>query len=177
MTISTRPRSDTASTRDEPLQTQANFPLLARDLSACRSSCAAARRLVGPGARGALSPRAGRDFIPGSVMGPCAARDGASGPSVSVVSPASVLESTERTGRAPHSRHPNPGKTALKQGGDGRGAGEGPRSGGRAELLGAVALVLHRKSGALADANGCKPVVPRRASGPAPAVKQSTAAR
>jgi hypothetical protein len=30
--------------------------------------------------------------------------------------------------------------------------------GERAELLGAVALVLHRKSGALGDANGVKPV-------------------
>jgi hypothetical protein len=53
MTISTRARSDTASTRDEPLQIQANFALLARDLSAYRSSCAAARRLVG----GALAER------------------------------------------------------------------------------------------------------------------------
>jgi hypothetical protein len=42
----TRPR--TGASRAEPLQIRASFALLARDLSASRSSCAAVRRLVGP---------------------------------------------------------------------------------------------------------------------------------
>jgi hypothetical protein len=41
----TRPR--TGASRAEPLQIRASFALLARDLSASRSSCAAVRRLVG----------------------------------------------------------------------------------------------------------------------------------
>ena len=42
----TRPR--TGASRAEPLQIRASFAVLARDLSASRSSCAAVRRLVGP---------------------------------------------------------------------------------------------------------------------------------
>lgn len=41
----TRPR--TGASRAEPLQIRASFALLARNLSASRSSCAAVRRLVG----------------------------------------------------------------------------------------------------------------------------------
>ncbi len=42
------PRGRTSAGRAEPLRIRASFGLLARDLSASRSSCAAVRRLVGP---------------------------------------------------------------------------------------------------------------------------------
>jgi hypothetical protein len=48
MTTPANGRSGRGPTRREPLQIRAEFALLARDLSASRSSCAAVRRLVGP---------------------------------------------------------------------------------------------------------------------------------